>query len=166
MRKVIYGIAGLLALVVSAAPAGAIHFYRGPASGCTAADGATTNDPVGGSGPVAATVMVMHNTFNDAATGLPVTVVDAGDAVRWMWNSSHCHSVGNKTATPGTFYSGFLYPTAAPESPAAAPGFFHYPVPDTTPSLSYTRTFTTPGTYQYACEHHGAIGMVGTVVVQ
>lgn len=162
-RKAVFGATALLALAFgSVAPAGAVHFYRGPGGGCTANDGALVEG--GGEAPasVAAEIQVLHNTFNDAATGQPVTVVNAGDSVRWTWNSSHCHSVDGR---PG-FYSGYHYPTADPETPAVLPGFFHYPVPDTTPTLSWTRTFTTPGTYRYVCEHHAAIGMVGTVVVQ
>ena len=167
MRKFVLAVAGVAMVMLMAAPgAQAVHFYRGSGGGCTPADGATTNDPAA-SGTVAATVLVMHNTFNDSATGLPVTTIKAGEAVRWTWNSSHCHSVGNKADTsPGGFYSGYHYPTATPESPQVVPGFFDYPVPDMTPTLSYTRTFTTPGTYQYTCEHHAAIGMVGAVVVQ
>ena len=162
MRKVVLGAVLVVALTgVGAAPSEAVHFYRGPGGGCTPADGSTTDDPGGVSGPVAATVMVMHNTFNDAATGLPTTTVNAGEAVKFTWTSAHCHSVD------GTgFSSGFHYPTAAPESPAVAPGAFHYPVPDATPTLSYTRTFSTPGTYAISCVHHASIGMRGTIVVE
>lgn len=160
-RRFVIAVLSLAGLMVAAAPgAEAIHFYRGPGGGCTPADGPTTDDP-GPSGPVAATVKVMHNTFNDAATGLPTTTVAAGEAVTFTWNSSHCHSVDGDG-----FSSGFHYPTAAPESPQVVPGFFDYPVPDDTPTLSYTRTFTAPGTYEISCVHHAAIGMVGTIVVE
>jgi plastocyanin len=151
--------AAVLVLGMMAAPAHAIHEYRGPGGGCTPADGPTTDDAAA-SGPVAATISVLHNTFNDKATGLPQTHVKVGDSVVWEWASAHCHSV-----QAAGFYSGFHYPTAEPESPHVLPGLFDYPVPDDTPTLSYRHTFTTVGSYSYACEHHASIGMIGTIVV-
>lgn len=155
-----------LAVMASSPPAHAIHFYRGTTNGCAPSDGPTTDDP-GPSGPLGATVTVGHNTFNDTPTGFdifPAQIhVKAGQSVTWVWKSSHCHSV--KSDAPGLFYSKFLYPTAPPESPQAVPGFFDYPLLDETPTLSYTHTFSSPGTFAYACEHHAAIGMAGTVVV-
>ena len=153
----------LIAIVVAFAagsPAQAIHFYRGPGGGCTPADGALSD---GGGGAPAGTIQVLHNTFNDAATGLPVTVVPAGSSLTWTWNSAHCHSV---KASGGQFYSGFHYPTTVPTSPAGVPGFFDYPVLESNPTLSYSITFTDPGIYTYFCEHHQAIGMNGIVIVQ
>ena len=155
--------AALTILFVSATPSLAVHVYRGPDSGCTPTDGPITDDATSAEGAAEATVLVMHNTFNDAANGTPVTRVRPGDVVEWQWWSAHCHSAW---AGDGTFYSGFHYPTATPESPQAVPGFFDYPVPDDTPTLTYRHTFSSPGTYQYFCEHHQAIGMVGTVIVE
>lgn len=150
------------ALLVAAAPAAwAPHFYRGPGGGCTPADGELSN---GGTGQVAATVLMLHNSFNDAATGLPVTVVNAGQAIRWTWNSEHCHSA-TSTAAGGDINSGFHYPSDEPTTPSLAPGVFHYPVPTMTPTLAYTHTFTTPGVFTYNCVHHNVLGMVGVVVV-
>ena len=135
-----------------------IHFYRSTDGGCAAADGA-----IGEAVAPAATVLLGHNTYNDPATALlPVTIINAGEAVQWTWNSAHCHSVSGG----GTFESGFLYPTTVPSTPQAVPGFAEYPVPELEPTLSYTRTFPTAGTFQYSCVHHAAIGMVGVVVVQ
>jgi plastocyanin len=155
-----------LALMASTPSAHAIHFYRGPGGGCVPADGATTDD-VGTPGTVGAVVTVGHNTFNDTLTGfdvLPAVIhVKAGQAVKWVWKSAHCHSVLGDAA--GSFYSKFVYPTQAPESPQVVPGFFEYPVLDQTPTLSYTHTFTTAGSYAYHCEHHASIGMTGTVIV-
>ncbi len=147
-------------LFAGAVPAGAIHFYRGPGGGCTPASGDLT-DQVQPQGPIAASVLMLHNTYHDVSSGSPVTRVDAGQAVRWTWNSAHCHSV-----SAAEFNSGFHYPTAAPGSPRVLPGLFDYPVPELSPTLSYTRTFTTPGIYTYSCVHHGAIGMAGVVVVE
>jgi plastocyanin len=151
--------AAVIGLLGSFVPgASAVHLYRGPGGGCTPADG-----PTGDAATPAATIMVMHNTFNDAANALPITVINAGDSIAFTWNSSHCHSV---QASAGEFYSGFHYPTAPPESPQAVAGVFEYPVPDLTPTLVWTHTFATPGVFQYSCEHHAAIGMVGVVIVQ
>ena len=170
-------VAGAVALLAGVAgPALAFHLYRNLGGGCTPALGQLTDPGVTTAPAADATVLVMHNTFNDTSTGLPVTHIKAGQSVTWEWASAHCHSVQEKAdgttpvASPG-FYSGFHYPTAAPSTPQAVPGFFEYPVPELgvagtgSPTLSYTHTFTTPGTYTYICEHHVEIGMVGTVIV-
>ena len=156
-------------------PASAVHFYRGngaggTGSGCSPSDGALSGD-TGPSGPSGATIKLGHNAYDDgsdfkAVTGFsnqpPTTTIDVGESVTWTWNSSHCHSV-----TSGSlFNSGLIYPTSPPESPKVVPGFFEYPVLDSTPTLSYTRTFMTTGTYTYFCMHHASIGMTGTIVVQ
>jgi plastocyanin len=158
MRRILLVTAAVVAMLgVNVVEVGAFHFYRSTDSGCSANDG-----PTGEAVEPAATVLLGHNTYNDLATAaLPITVVNAGDAVRWTWNSAHCHSV-----TSADFDSGYHYPTTEPTTPPAVPGLFHYPVLETEPTLSYTRTFATPGTYQYSCVHHAVIGMVGIVVVQ
>lgn len=153
----------------------AIHFYRGTGSGCSVADGAITDDAPETQSAVGATVVVGHNGYETGVSGLsasgfvapPETHVKVGQSVRWTWNSSHCHSVTSSTipAGAGSFDSGFHYPKVAPESPQVAPGAFEYPVLDDTPTLEYTHTFTTPGTYRYSCVHHSSIGMVGFVLV-
>jgi plastocyanin len=151
--------------MVAAPSAEAVHFYRGPGGGCTPAEGPVTDD-ASASGSAAATVSVLHNTFNDFSNGTPITTIQAGEAIQWDWNSSHCHSVKFSDG-PEAFYSGYHYPAPEPElGPAVAPGVFHFPVPDLTADLSYTHTFDTPGTYSYICEHHAAIGMVGTIIVE
>lgn len=128
-----------------------------------------TDDPGPSSGPVAAVVSLLHNSFNDstsnngAATQLPVVVIEEGQAVRWDWASSHCHSVSSDT---GAFESGFVYPLESPEGQdQLLPGFFDYPLPDSTPALSFTHTFTQAGVYPYHCVHHQIIGMEGVVIV-
>jgi copper binding plastocyanin/azurin family protein len=40
-----------------------------------------------------------------------------------------------------------------------------YCTPGNTPAGSYSRTFSTPGTYQYHCTFHTAQGMTGTITV-
>lgn len=154
-------LAAVLAAVLGAMPgANAIHFYRGDCDDNGTNDGRSGN--LGSAAAPASTVMLLHNTFNDAANGLPVTRIQTGEAVRWTWNSAHCHSV----QSDGNWNSGFFYPTATPDSPQAVPGFFEYPVPETEAGLSYTRVFPAAGTFLYYCIHHQNIGMRGVVIVE
>jgi len=164
-------------------PAHAFHFYRSTDGGCASKDGALTDDPTDElgklvHGPVATTIRLLHNGFQDVAKGSSIlgfqeqestVTIAAGESLIWTWNSAHCHSV--------TFYpnaalgatgpdSGFLYPTTAPDSPQAIPGVFEYPILMQTPTLSWQHTFSTPGTFSYFCVHHASIGMVGTIIVE
>jgi plastocyanin len=138
------------------------------------------------SGPIGATVLLLHQSYNEAKTLAPdVVVIEAGQAVEWKWASYHCHSVtGSLPLTdPGAplagagrplFDSGFLYPSARPRAsdmmglaaiPGAA-GFLDYPIPDLErQTLSFVHTFLDPGVYPYHCVHHQEIGMEGVVVV-
>lgn len=170
-RHLRFAAATIAIMLAGTVPANAVHWYRGPADTCTPDDGATTDDPGGISGPNGATVRLLHNAYENAGgsgsiTGfsneVPTTTIDAGESVTWTWNSSHCHSVLFAGGEPN---SGMHYPTAAPESQQVVPGYFDYPVLDETPTLSWTHTFTSPGTYAYSCKHHGSIGMRGTLVV-
>lgn len=162
MRRYAFALVAGVLILTTSSPVGAVHFYRGPGGGCTPAEG-SLGDALDDVEP-AAEVMMLHNTFNDAASGAPMTVIQAGESVRWTWNSEHCHSV---TAAERAFDSGFHYPASEPDSPEAVPGLFHYPVPTLEgTSLSYTRTFTEPGAYLYSCVHHAVIGMVGVVLVE
>lgn len=163
--------------ILGASPAAqAIHWYRGSGGGCTPADGALTDDPEGTEPNVAATVVLGHNVFAEGVSGFGVTelaeapevTVKVGESVRWTWNSAHCHSVTSRARGQGSaplFDSGFHYPTTPPDSPNVSDQALAYPLLDEDPSLSYTRTFTTPGTYEYYCVHHASIGMVGVVTV-
>lgn len=164
-------------LLAGAPPAHAFHWYRSTDGGCSPADGALTDDPIDTTRKVVAAVILGHNTFSAGLAGsgfspesllTPTeTHIKAGESITWTWNSSHCHSVTSTDAVSGTrvFDSGFHYPTTPPESPRVAPGLFEYPILDETPTLSFTHTFTTPGTYSYFCVHHTSIGMNGVVIV-
>ena len=177
-RAALLGATLMLAVLGSVSPANAFHFYRSTDGGCSPTDGPHTDDPVTTTPHVAATVVVGHNTFSAGLAGsgfdpqallTPTeTRIKAGESITWTWNSSHCHSVTSTDVVSGTtrvFDSGFHYPTAPPESPRVAPGLFEYPILDETPTLSFTHTFTTPGTYNYFCVHHTSIGMNGVVIV-
>jgi plastocyanin len=155
----------------------AFHFYRSTDGGCAPADGTLSDDPPETIQDVTATVVLGHNVFGEglAGTGFSVetllapteTHIRAGESITWTWNSAHCHSVTATDQVAGApiFDSGFLYPITPPESPRVAPGLFEYPLLDETPTLSYTHTFATPGTYDYFCVHHASIGMNGVVIV-
>lgn len=164
---VIAGLGLLLGLMPSAA---AFHWYRSDVDGCTPNDGALTDEDQTLPDDVEAEVLLGHTTYHDSANGTPMTRIDAGESVRWDWASSHCHSVtfGDPTADrkERDFGTDLHYPQEAPDSPEAAPGLFHYPVLDDSPTLSYTHTFEEPGTYTYYCIHHWYVGMQGTVVVE
>ena len=165
MRSRMLASGALLALtvVMVSPPAQAVHWYRGPGGGCSAADGELT-DASDGIVPAAdATVRMEHNLFRDVDAGTPVTTIPAGGSVRWTWNSAHCHSA---RADDLSWTSGYFYPAQAPASPQVVPGFFEYPVLEERPTLAFTRTFPTPGEYRYSCEHHATIGMVGVVIVE
>jgi plastocyanin len=156
----------VLVFIVAGSPgADAVHWYRGPADGCTPADGEL---PVSPAPTPDATVLVLHDSYLDVSTGLPVTRISVGDSVRWEWWSSHCHSTEQGIDKSGTqlWDSGLHYPAADPGTPVLNPALFYYPVFDTTPTLSFTYTFSAAGTYTYFCKHHAAIGMRGVVIVE
>lgn len=176
-RVAVFGATTALVLASGLPSADAIHWYRGTGSGCSAADGPLTDDPEGTTQNVTTSVPLGHNVFSRGVAGTGFsgdqfaaetpTRIKAGESITWTWNSSHCHSVTSRDLVEGKalFDSGFHYPTTPPESQQVAPGLFEYPALDDTPTLSYTRTFDTPGTYRYYCVHHVSIGMVGVVIV-
>ena len=160
-------------LLAAVSPSYGFHLFRGDENGgcgmgCCPASGEVTDDPVFDGvpihGPITAEVAMLDNTFNDSATGLPVTHIKAGDAVRWSWNSANCHSVDGRMDSP-SFYSVFHYPAEPPAAMELVPGAIDYPLPDPTPTLTFVHTFNTPGNYLYICEHHVEIGMIGLVIV-
>lgn len=160
MIAVAVALIGLSALAFVPGVADAVHFYRSSDSGCSPASGAISDD---GSSPseADAVVQVLHNSYHTNETNAPVTQIEVGQTVTWVWNSEHCHSV-----TGTGWDSGFHYPEQEPSTPEVAPGVFGYPVPEfEDPTLTYSHTFEEPGVYPYACVHHGAIGMQGIVVV-
>ncbi len=67
-------------------------------------------------------------------------VVPVDTTVDWVNNGRHWHSL---TAFDGSFDSGRMEPGE----------HFRY-------------QFTTVGTYQYICEHHGLQGMLGVITVE
>src|SRR5262245_1300632 len=95
--------------------------------------------PVAWAAPRAATqnVTIKDNLFD------PKTItVNVGDTVMWMDQGQNEHTV---TADNGSFESGDL---------------------KVGEKTSFSFTFAKAGTFAYHCKYHGAMGMVGTVVVQ
>ena len=90
--------------------------------------------------PALAAMAASVSATNYRFTPSTVTVT-AGQSVTWTNGTTDTpHTV---TADGGSFDSGNL-----------------------DPGLSYTHTFTTPGTFPYHCQYHQNLGMVGTVVVK
>lgn len=178
-RVLLFGAIVAVVMAASLPSANAFHFYRSTDGGCSPFDGALTDDPPETVRTGESKVVVGHNTFSEGLGGSGFSVeslltptetrIKVGQSITWTWNSSHCHSVTSTDMASGTtrlFDSGFHYPTTPPESPQVAPGLFEYPVLDDTPTLSFTHTFTEPGTFNYFCVHHASIGMNGVVVVE
>ena len=101
----------------------------------------------GGGGGEAGTVTVGNIFFQSGHNGTRNPAVDtvaAGTTVTWTWSNtgSTPHSVKSE-GTPSFASSQVL----------------------TGSGMTYTTTFTTPGTYEYECAVHGE-AMSGTIVVQ
>lgn len=76
-----------------------------------------------------------------------VITINVGDTVTWQWSSfSHTVTSGTGGAAPG------------------AGSLFDAPLNSFNPTFS--RTFTTAGTFPYFCRPHEIMGMTGTVIVQ
>jgi plastocyanin len=122
-------------------------------------------EPSGGSGsavegrqPTQSTDTTQQNdTASAGATGNSVAVnghtfdppevhIKAGEAVKWTWVSGSHNVVSGAACTPdGKFTSG-----------ASTQGT----------GSSFSHTFEKAGTYQYYCDPHCGIGMVGKVIVE
>lgn len=94
--------------------------------------------------------------FSPATLSVPV-----GTTVKWTNNGGTAHT-STSDDTPHVWSSGTVFPSGStscqPNDPYCQPG--------STPAGSFQHTFTTPGTYHYHCEFHGATnGMTGTITV-
>jgi len=118
------------------------------AIGCSS--GGTTGPSMGGGGGgggAVGTVTVGNIFFQSGHNGTSNPAQDtvaAGQTVTWTW-----------TGTGGTSHS--VLSQGSPSFPSSAVL--------TGNGMTYTATFSTPGTYHYQCAVHGA-AMTGTVVVQ
>lgn len=107
-------------------------------------------DALGIESEPAATVHVQNFEFEDQETDSPVTTIEAGQTVKWVWQSgchSVTHSVRGEEATPSAFDSGV-------QCTAFEGG---------QPVTTFEVTFEEPGVYEYHCQPH--VSMEGTVVV-
>jgi plastocyanin len=115
------------------------------ALGCSDSSGTGTTGPGPTPGPVGS-VTVGNDFFQSAhnSSRPAADTVAVGQAVTWTWanTGSTSHSVRSQ-GTPSFTSSGIL----------------------TGDGMTYTTTFTAPGTYHYDCAVHGSL-MTGTVVVQ
>jgi plastocyanin len=75
--------------------------------------------------------------------------VDVGETVTWTWDSPN-HNIVVSEQPAGASWNG-----------TDGDGSTTYDAPHT-----YEFTFETPGTYEYYCQPHEGLGMVGTVVVE
>lgn len=99
-----------------------------------------------------AEVDVVGFNFVDGSSRTSTSTIEAGQTVTWTWLADHCHSVtfADDRGTQGD--EGFM-----PEQPQLVR------VGDG--GDSFTLTFDAPGTYEYQCVHHAAVGMTGVVEV-
>ncbi len=115
--------------------------------GCSSSTGPGNGGGGGGGGAAAGTIAVGNIFFQSGHNGTKNPAVDtvaAGTAVTWTW-----------TATGSTPHSVESEGTPSFTSSATQSGS----------GMTYSLTFTAPGTYQYDCAVHGA-AMSGTLVVQ
>jgi plastocyanin len=106
--------------------------------------------------PEAAHTPVVTVTLTNQLRFEPQSVtVHAGDYVLWRNQSRERHSVTDdpRQAIPG----------ALTELP---PGVDPFDSGHIDPGSTFGHTFDAPGTYKYACIHHGIGGMVGVVKVE
>jgi plastocyanin len=117
-----------------------IDFGTFPATGVVFSDGTTTIPATISGGATTHTIQVGAGGNNFA----PSTVnAQVGDIIRWTWVA------GFHTTTSGTIPAGA---TAWDQTLTGAGQQFEY-------------TVTTPGTYNYFCIPHQAMGMTGTIIV-
>jgi plastocyanin len=120
------------------------------AAGCGGSSTAPgNNNSTGGNNPPPQTtpsttnaITIGNNWFDPSSTTVPV-----GTKVTWTWNSCGSDGYGGQTCVAHTvaFDDGSA-------SPSQSDG-------------TWSRTFTTAGTYKYHCAIHGA-AMAGTITVQ
>ena len=147
-------VAGAIAIILAGAtPANAIHLFPlfpgDPTGDCAAKLQAAPKRPS------AATVNTDAFFFYDSA-GSSSTAIKRGQAVTWVWNLAHCHSVTTTSVPKGARHFTTRGGPPANERELVKPSEGRN---------TFTVKLTVPGTYQYVCVHHADVGMTGTVVV-
>jgi plastocyanin len=120
--------------------------FTAAAAACSSDSGPNDGGNGGGNG-AAGTVTVGNIFFQSGHNGTQNPAVDtvaAGTTVTWTWTNTgnETHSVRSEDQPSFTSSNNL-----------------------TGNGMTYTFTFTTPGTYQYDCAIHGS-AMTGTIVVQ
>lgn len=105
--------------------------------------GETTGPPAGNTPVPAGGISVTNNAFSPA-----VKTITAGTTLTWAWNTC----TGGDVYGPETCVAHSVNFADGTNSPTQEKG-------------SYSRTFTTAGSYAYQCAVHGA-AMSGSVTVQ
>ncbi|MFB6093190.1 MAG: plastocyanin/azurin family copper-binding protein [Haloquadratum sp.] len=121
------------------------------ATGTSTGTGTGTGTAAGGGGGGGKTVTVAVGPGGDfvftPGTNEPLRIAP-GTTVKFVWESDN-HNIVVSSQPEGANWKG------APGGPAK--------VYNT--GYTYTHTFTTKGTYEYFCQPHKALGMVGTIIV-
>jgi plastocyanin len=125
---------------------GFIGLLLAAALGVAACGDSTDNNDGNGNGtPGTVTVgNIFFTSGNNGSQNPAVDTVAAGTAVTWTWTGTG--STSHSVRSQGT-------PTFASSDILTGDG------------MTYSVTFTTPGTYQYDCAVHGS-AMTGRIVVQ
>jgi plastocyanin len=105
--------------------------------------------PDGTNGEATVVRMTANLTFDP-----PTVQITAGESVRWENVSTFVHTA---TGDPAQ--------AADPDNVSLPEGAAAWDSGILTGGATYTRTFTTPGTYRYVCVPHEGEAMVGTVEV-
>jgi plastocyanin len=151
-------LAFVVAIVVLAAhPASAVHLFPlfpGDPTGDCAAKMKEPKD-------AAAHVVTEGFFFVDEQDGLSTTTIRKGQSVMWEF-VRFCHSVTSVSVPKGAKKFSTFGGKGSAKGPVA--GQDQLVKPDGEKS-NYTVKFKVPGTYRYACVHHAAVGMTGTIEV-
>ena len=105
-----------------------------------------------------ATVNVSDYAFVDGNTATATTNINQGDTVTWHFTDNTGHSTTSGTCAGG---GGGAYG----DGPSCASDGIWDSGIVYAQGVNYPRVFSTAGTFHYYCQIHGAMGMVGTVVV-
>lgn len=131
-----------MTLILLMAAVGCGGSSTAPGSGGNVNTGNNNPPPQNGQGSTSNAITVDNNYFDPMSTTVPV-----GTKVTWTWNACGSDGYGGQTCVS----HGIVFDDGA-QAPSQTQG-------------TWTRTFSTAGTYNYHCSVHGA-SMSGTITVQ
>ena len=143
IHAVAFGIGAFFALNCGSGEGGYGSSSSEPTRPSQSTNAAETDDetPAASAGATSGSVAVNGHSFDP-----PEVHIKAGEAVKWTWVAGSHNVVSGAACTPdGKFTSG---------SSTVGPG------------STFAHTFDKAGTYQYYCDPHCGIGMVGKVIVE